>query len=89
MIKHARHGHNCHDVAVDVFMQMAIRHRWEEIRDYWPDDYKTPPMDVISVDKTWLAKRSFDNMNFDEAMEYRSTFLRWRYTRWHRKKIKH
>jgi hypothetical protein len=65
-MKHNRHGHNCHGVAVDVFMQMVTRHRWEEVRDVWPDDYKAPTMETLKIDESWADLRSQQNMNDHE-----------------------
>lgn len=65
-MKRNRFGHNCHGVAVDVFMQMAVRHRWEEVRDFWPDDYHAPPIDVLRVDDSWIDLRTLENLNAHE-----------------------
>jgi hypothetical protein len=71
-------GNNCCGVAVDVFMTMATRHRWEEVRDVWPDDYTPPKTEVMRVDDSWIGQRTRAHFNFEEAMEYRSTFENWR-----------
>lgn len=78
-MKHQKHGHNCHGVAVDTFMTMATRARWEEVRDVWPDDWKPPTQDVLRIDTTWEDKRTLDNLNRHERQwekEYRSLLNR-------------
>jgi hypothetical protein len=77
-MKHKPSGHNCHGVAVDVFMTMATRHRWEEVRDVWPDDYTPPKTDLLRVDDSWIGQRTRDHFTTGEAIEYRSTFENWR-----------
>jgi len=47
-------------------MQMVTRHRWEEVRDVWPDDYKAPTMDTLKIDSSWADLRSQQNMNGHE-----------------------
>lgn len=42
-MKHQPPGHNCHGVDSTVFMQMVSRHRWEEVRDFFPDSTDLPP----------------------------------------------
>ena len=65
-MSHNYYDHNCHGVAVDVFMTMTTRHRWQEVQDFMPDDYKAPPMDVVSPDLSWIELRTIQNMNDHE-----------------------
>jgi hypothetical protein len=77
-MNHSRSDHNCHGVAVDVFMRIPSRLRWEEVQDFFPDDYKDPSMDLIAPDYSPIAKRSLANMTYDEWQDWKSKFCRWK-----------
>lgn len=64
--RYPRSDHNCHGIGVDVFMAMETRMRWREVRDFMPDDYTPPPMDVLTPDDSWIALRTIQNMNDHE-----------------------
>lgn len=75
---HSRPGHNCHGVAVDVFMTYASRLRWEEVRDVWPDDDKPPAMDIQRVDNSWIEKRTLENLTREEKKALRRPERDWK-----------
>jgi hypothetical protein len=51
-------GSNNNAARIDcvTFMALGSPHRWEEINDFWPDDYKEPALDMVRVDNSWLSK---------------------------------
>jgi len=77
-MKNSPHGHNCHGVAVDVFMTMATRHRWEEVSDVWPDDDDKLYINIIGTDYTWVGRRTFSTMTHDERHDYERQFYNYR-----------
>ena len=77
---------NCHGVAVDAFMALAAPHRWKEIREFLPDDWNPPPIDIIRIDDSWIGLRTLDNMTDQEWQVMRETnwpFVK-RYWKFHR-----
>ena len=94
-MRHNRHGHNCHGVAVDVFMTMAVRHRWQEVEDFFPDDYVPPPMDLLTPDLSWIALRTIENMteeDWETAREWATLtprFAHFRRVKWTRRTNNH
>jgi len=72
-----RTDHNCHGVALDVFMQFATRFRWKECRDFWPDDYVRPLIDTVKVDYSYLSEYAFSTMNQDDFVYSNKTRSKW------------
>lgn len=60
---------------MDEFMAFATSFRWAEVRDFWPDDYHAPAMDMVAIDNSWLELRSIEHMREHEKVwerEYRA-----------------
>lgn len=61
-MSHNRYDHSCHGVAVDVFMQLTTSFRWREVREFFPPDDDSEPMDIVREDDSWIGLRCLENM---------------------------
>lgn len=49
-------------MSLGTFMGRSAQCRWEDTRNYAPDDYKAPPIDILSPDRSWIDVRTIQNL---------------------------
>ena len=65
---------NCHGIACDTFIDFAVSMRWQEVRDFFPDDLEecqaANPRERHVVDWSWLGLRGLENLSAEEWKQY-------------------